>query len=431
MDDALFDSITNSEDEMIARAGINKYHACTYLRAYIMASLCLQPQLIITDSAANLNRAFRTLIDHREGEGYYNLDYIPKADFDWLIREGHIRFAARNEFRGNFSEALRVSQQGKQAVDLPSEKYTRMIDEISSDKYIYWYDLEKVSQEFTSKFKSAIKHELEKDAPISVERAKLLRSLNDRFSNEQKITYNGVKSFLLKDQDKYYEKDNADYQYIRRILRQSYDYNLPDVLGVNYCMPWHRIRPSRNQDWKLELNEVFPLECSYLCSIYAFSELPVSHLQYIWESREFGNFRYQVNQFKAGVIDLDEYILSLEKYLDKINEVVKDVYAVKHNKNTPYEGGILSSIPVRIRYCHQADNNWIVAANVAIELLDTISMLNDFSSIIQGLFVKVLPVLAQKTSIIPEPPEEINEAIILQGKGKDDGNCNGTDEQTV
>ncbi len=47
MDNALFDKITNSEDEMIARAGIPRYKACTYLRAYIMASLCFEPHLVI------------------------------------------------------------------------------------------------------------------------------------------------------------------------------------------------------------------------------------------------------------------------------------------------------------------------------------------------------------------------------------------------
>lgn len=62
MNRALFDSITNSEDEMILRTGIKRYHVCTYLRAYIMTLLCFEPRLVISDSAVNLNRAFRTLI---------------------------------------------------------------------------------------------------------------------------------------------------------------------------------------------------------------------------------------------------------------------------------------------------------------------------------------------------------------------------------
>ena len=82
---AIFDPITNSEDEMIVCAGIKRHYACAYLRAY-------------------------------------NEDFII-ADFEWLIREGHIRFAARNTFEGNFSEALRQSQISKQNVDQPSDRY--------------------------------------------------------------------------------------------------------------------------------------------------------------------------------------------------------------------------------------------------------------------------------------------------------------------
>ena len=45
-----------------------------------MASLCFEPQLVISDSAVDLNRAFGTLIDYDEGAGNYKLEYLPKAD---------------------------------------------------------------------------------------------------------------------------------------------------------------------------------------------------------------------------------------------------------------------------------------------------------------------------------------------------------------
>lgn len=414
----LFDPITNSEDAMIARAHIKKYLACTYLRAYIMASLCFEPQLIISDSSVNLNKAFRTLIDYRESEGDYNLDYMPKADFETLIREGHIRFAARDTFKGNFSEALRVSQQGKQAVDVPSERYTKKIDEICSNEYVYWYNLKEISQLFTSKFKDSIGKELNRDAPIPLERMKLLRELNDRLSDKETITYNDVKSILLRGREEKYAEKDPEYQYIRRILRQSYDYNVPDLIHADYCMPLRGIRPSRNQDWMLKADRKLFLEpdkCNLLCNIYGFSELPVSHLQYIWGSNEYENFRRQIGQFRAGVIELDEYVISLKNYLMKINEVVRDVYTVKHNKNIPYEKRKLSSIPIRIRHYFKADDSWVVAAKIINDMRNATGLLDDFFvSIIEEVFFKALPVWAKKGSVIPDPPEEINEAIILQ-----------------
>lgn len=110
-----------------------------------MASLCFEPQLVVSDSAVNLNRAFMTLIDFYEGAGNYKLEYLHKADFEWLIRNGHIRFAARDTYKGDFSEALRMFQRNMKGVDLPSEKYTKRIDEICSNEYVYWYNLDEIS----------------------------------------------------------------------------------------------------------------------------------------------------------------------------------------------------------------------------------------------------------------------------------------------
>lgn len=103
-----------------------------------------------------MNRAFRTLIDYDEGAGNNKLEYLPKADFEWLIRNGHIRFAVRDTYREDFSEALRMSQRNMKGVDLPSEKYTKRIDEICSNKYVYWYNLDDISHMFISKFKNSI-----------------------------------------------------------------------------------------------------------------------------------------------------------------------------------------------------------------------------------------------------------------------------------
>lgn len=414
MNRALFDSITNSEDEMILRTGIKRYHACTYLRAYIMASLCFEPRLVISDSAVNLNRAFRTLIDYEEGAGNYKLEYLPKADFDWLIRNGHIRFAARDTYKGDFSEALRVSQKNMKGVDLPSERYTRRIDEICSNEYVYWYNLDDISHRFTYKFMNSIKDEL-KDANILPEREKLLRKLIYILSDKETITYNGVKTILLKD----YREEDDEYKYVRRILRQSYDYNVPELLDLDYCMPLQGIKPSRDQDWKLKVAVEQVLECDFACSVYGFAALPVSHLKYIWEG--YDDFERQINCFQNGTIELNEYMEALSKYILRINDVVRDVYTIKNNDNDPYKKGKLSSLPIAIRHYCKTDDTSVVIAKILNDAWNLYNLGTDLgSSILDLFFSKFLPNLAKKKNIFPEPPEEINEAIIVQNKEEND-----------
>lgn len=416
MNKALFDSITNSEDEMILRAGIKKYHACTYLRAYIMASLCFTPQLVVSDSTVNLNRAFRALIDYKEGEGAYNLDYLPKADFETLIRDGHIRFAARDTYKGDFSEALRISQSNLKGVDLPSEKYTKKIDEICSNQYVYWYNLDDISRRFTLKFINSIKKELE-EINILPEREKLLRKLIYILSDKETITYNGVKSILLES----YSEEDDEYKHVRRILRQSYDYNVPELLGLDYCMPLQNTKPSRGQEWMLKVSAEEMLECDFACNVYGFAALPVSHLKYIWESKEYADFEGRVDDFRNGIIELNEYMEAFSKYVLRINDVIRDVYTIKNNHNEPYKKGKISSIPIAIRHYCKTDDTCVVIAKILNNAWNLYNLGTDLgSSMLDVVFSKCLPNLAKKNDIFPEPPEEINEAIIVQNEAGND-----------
>lgn len=111
---SVFDSITNSEDEMIKRAGILKSQACVYLRAYMIIRLLFFKEFVISDSSINLNRALRTLILSGEGNnGDYDLRKLPHADFGELIEDGGIKLAARDIYKGSFSESLRIAQNNK------------------------------------------------------------------------------------------------------------------------------------------------------------------------------------------------------------------------------------------------------------------------------------------------------------------------------
>ena len=118
MNNAVFDAITNSEDEMITRAKIDKKQACIYLRAYIIIRLLFFDEFVISDSSINLNRALRTLISTKEGgSGIYDLKKVPQADFGKLLESGLIKLAARDIYKGNFSERLRIAQNDKEYVD--------------------------------------------------------------------------------------------------------------------------------------------------------------------------------------------------------------------------------------------------------------------------------------------------------------------------
>lgn len=415
MEHALFDPITNSEAEMIAQAHIAKYHALTYLRAHIMASLCFNPQFVVSDTTVNLNRAFRALFDYSEGEGYYKIENVPKADFEWLVQEGHVRFAARENLKGNLFTKLRKSQLDKQAVDLPSEKYVRRIDEICSDQNIYWYALEDISKKFSSKFMDGITKELDGGSQIPPERAAMIRKVIRELSGKETFTYSDVKKILLEGRSEKAAMKEPTYRHIRQVLRQSYDYNVPEELKMDYCMPLQGMKPSRDQDWRLRAGGELRVDGSLLCNVYGFSELPAKRLEDIWHSSEYEAFTRQVSRFRAGDITLENYAAALEKYLQRINEVVRDSYAVKHNVNHAYEGKKLSNIPVAIRHYFMADDICVVIPKVVSDVWDIASLRDNFAiSLLEKVFFKVFPVLAKKRTLFPDPPEEMNEAVILQ-----------------
>ena len=413
---ALFDKITNSEDEMILNAGIPKRKACTYLRAYIMASLCFEPRFVISDTSVNLNRAFRTLVDYDEGVKFAKEDLPKEADFDRLIKEGHIRFAARDKYKGHFSDALRKSQEKMTHVDLPGSNYTEKIDEICSDKYVYWYNLDEISRRFTSKFMHFMNDDLYNNPNTLPENAKVLEKLIHRLSDEEFITYNGVKSILLEEYR--YTKEDERYKYIRGLLRRAYDSN-PPVENLDYCMPLKDIAPSRKEDWKLELLHERVLDCDLSFNVYGFAKLPVSHLKYIWESREYSRWEEQIDHFREGAFDLDEYTEAIQNYIARINDVVTDIYAMTSAHKDSFNIAELSHLPIKILQCVKADDTKAVIAKLAGGAWDTYRFCTGLDKLILGdIFFKILPNMFQWTDRFPAPPEKIKDAVILQKKTK-------------
>ncbi len=413
---ALFDKITNSEDEMIACAGIPRRKACTYLRAYIMTSLCFEPYFVISDTSINLNKAFRTLVDYDERDEYMTDDLPPNADFDWLIRTGHIRFAARDTYKGNFSEALQLFERKlKKKVDLPGENYKKKIAEICSDEFIYWYNLDEVSHKFTSNFRRYMDEALYRKTDVLPENQKLVQELIHRLSDEETFSYKDVTAIL---EDEYgFKEADSRYQYIRGLLRKSYDYNVPNCLRLDYCMPLNNIKPLPKQEWKLELTHEEVLDCNFVCDVYGLAKLPAHELKYIWDSTPGRAWQKQIDNFRAGIFDLNQYVEALNNYLLEINDAVTNNYSRKNVLDYANMKSNLSRLPFKVCHYVKADDTKVVVAKILRDLWNAGRFCTSMDPLIVGdMFFKMLPNLMQKSSKFPEPPSEIQDAIVMQCK---------------
>lgn len=417
---ALFDSIINSEDEMIKYAGLQneKYKAYIYLRAYIMSTLCFTKQIVVTDTAITLNRAFRTLIDKSEGVGNYfsNEDkYLQYPDdFSWLIKEGHIGVAFRDNF-SSFSELYRETMKDKKHVDLPSnDDYIKMIDAICPSKCIKRYSIKEASINFSNACRKQINKELN-NINILPEREKFLKNFIYRLSDKEIFTYNNAKSILLDDM-KLNEKD-PEYESVRKILRQSYDYNIPTMLGLDYRISLKNIKPDKNHDWKLDLSYK-KIKHDFICNVYGLAMLPARHLRDIWGSKEGIEFFQQLDMFEDETFDLNEYVEVLNNYLLRINVEIENNYG----KKFIHESSVKKH-EVEFRKYFKTDGKLFVVAKTASNIYTGVNYIRNFDSLIlDTLFCKLIPNIGKRIDGFPNPPEEMKEAIIMKSKSEQDIN---------
>ena len=413
----LFDPIINSEDEMIKCAGLQnaKFQAYTYLRAYIMATLCFTKKLVVTDTAVSLNRAFRTLIDKDEENGHYFGEekkyLLYPADFSWLIKNDHISIVARDSFV-SFSDLLK-EQKEKKHVDLPSEQYVEMIDAICPNRCMKKYSIEDASIKFSTTFRGQINDKLN-DINISLQMEKILKELIYRLSGEETFTYSKVKSILL-DNMKIDEK-GFEYKFIHEKLRQSYDYNIPNLLHLDYRMSFRNIKPSKNQDWKLDLN-CKKLKRDFLCSVYGLASLPARSLRDIWESKEGIDFFQQIGQLRDETFELNEYVEWLNNYLLLINDVIRDNYRERFT----HESGREKKCVVKFREYFKTDGKYFVVAKVVNDIYSGVNYVRDFDALIWDTVIcKLIPCIAKKMDGFPDPPEKMVEAVIMKSRSEKD-----------
>lgn len=334
---SVFDSITNSEDEMIKRANIKRSQACVYLRAYIIIRLLFFDEFIISDSSINLNRALRTLIDRDEGKGHYDLRKLPKADFEKLIRDGSIKLAARDIYKNDFFSSFSDTQRNKKHVDLPGKNYIGLMNDLCNDlreEDIYWWNAEQISQMFTRNIRKELETEFSDDVNL------FLRGLSNRLSGYDTLTYNMVKNEALKN----CKETSEEYQIVRKMLRDSYDYNVPKALKTDYLRLFSSpLRTIKKSNSEMYLAEQYDMPWKYSFNIYAFALLSVKNLKNIKRHMESIRYREAILQYTNGTISFEKFLEILEAYLDLLDDIFTEIYGKKYGESSP------QNIVVRIK----------------------------------------------------------------------------------
>lgn len=333
--DVVFDSITNSEDKMIERFKIPRGQACVYLRAYIMMRLLFYKEFVISDSSINLNRALRTLILQDEGGRHYDYRKLPPPDFAELIKEGAIKLAARDDYKGSFSQGLRDAQSDKKRVDLPSEQYTKMIDEICKEENIYWWNQKEVSRMFTKNIRRYLEQQYSDEINI------FLRNLSNRLSDQEILTYNIVKNEALKT----HKQTSEEYRILYDMLRNSYDYNVPEYLKLNYLKGLNSYRrPVEKYNFEVGLPEYYDISWGYSFNIYAFALLPADYLiNIVWKSGEYIRYEEAMTQYMKGLISFSQFLVAFQDYLNYIDRLLVPFY------NNRYESYNSKNIILRLK----------------------------------------------------------------------------------
>lgn len=373
---SIFDPITNSEYEMVMRAGIRKKQACLYLRAYIIIRLLFSREFVITDSSINLNRALRNLILREDSQETYDFRRVPDADFKQLIEDGTIRLAARDDHKGRLSEGLRKAQSSKKHVDLPSEEYTDLIDGICKEENVYWWNAEEVTKMFTQKIREGF------ECQFSDEINTFLRNLSYRLRDQETLTYDSVKDEALKECSQTSEK----FQILRTLLRDAYDYNIPDVLNMEYFKFFEH--PSilvKKSNLKIDKVEEYDIPWPYGFNLYAFAWLPANWLKDFWQSSQYLRYEERMSQYRKGMISFGLVLDALEDYLRFIDRHITPLY-----NSSKYVVGKPKNIIVRFQEYKDGKHPVIVATEMAVwgkNLIDT--SLDLFSEPTVNNFIKL------------------------------------------
>lgn len=407
INDAVFDSITNSEDEMIKRFKIPRGQACVYLRAYIIMRLLFFKELVISDSSINLNRALRTLISRDEGGQHYDYRNLPQADFAELIKEGSIKLAARDDYKGSFSQSLRNAQSNKKRVDSPSREYTEMIDEICKEENIYWWNEKEVSQMFTQNIRKNLEQQYSDEVNL------FLRDLSNRLSGQEILTYNMVKNEALKIK----EEISEEYRILHDMLRNSYDYNIPEYLKLNYLKGLNGFQQTiKKNSFEISLPEQYDIPWKYSFNMYVFALLPADYLiNIVWKSSEYIRYEKAMAQYMSGLISFSQFLVTFQDYLDFIDRLMVPLY-----KNR-YESNNSKNIILRLKEYKNGFDFMALTTEAGVWVYGMMEAISDIGKdpakgILKMMLANILPsIISKKYESYAKLPD-IDHAIIKLGK---------------
>lgn len=267
----------------------------------------------------------RTLILQDEGKNKYDLRKLPPADFGELIKDGSIKLAARDIYKGSFSESLRNAQNNKKRVDKPSEEYSQMIDEICAEENIYWWNEDKVTQMFTTKIRENLKEEYSDEINL------FLRDLSNRLSVYEKLDYNMVKNEALKT----HKETSEEYRILYDMLRDSYDYNIPEYFEMDYLKRFNGFHQRvKTHNYEINPPELYDIPWRYSFNAYAFALLPVEYLKIAWRSGEYIRYKAAMLQHMEGRISMSQFLVSLQDYLDYIDRLLVPFYNNRYGSET-------------------------------------------------------------------------------------------------
>lgn len=327
---SIFDPITNSEDAMVMQAHIPEGQAATYLRAYIIIRLLFSREFVITDSSICLNRALRTLILREEGGLHYDDRMLADADFAQLIKDGTIKLASRDAYKGDFSQNLknlRNAQNSKKHVSLPSKKYVDFLDGICAEENIYWWNTDEVSKMFTKNIREGLEKEFSDEVNM------FLKELRCCLQDEEVLTYDFVKDVALDRRS----EDSEEYKIVHGLLRESYDYNIPRVLGLEYLKSFNNTpRVIKKNNFEINKAEEYVIPWSYGFNLYAFSLFPAQWLKICWKSSEYIRYEKAMSQYRMGLVSFGAFLDALKDYLHYIDLLITPLYNDnKHVVDTP------------------------------------------------------------------------------------------------
>lgn len=319
--DGFFDSTTNSHNGIISP--IAKEDKCRILRAYMNARLLLFPKMYLADSDINNNGALRHLIVPTKDKEYMSKNPDLPCDYAELIKSGCIVATVRDDVElGNFSSTLFEIQKHSKHIDLPSERYTKIIQELfkSPNANLTQFKSNDVADIFKSKAEKLLNqnHFEHKDMD------KVRRRLAVDIKNMSTINLNEL---LIQIESYGFPKETPVYEDLKQILSdECYSNNIAQSLNLNYQSMVGNAHPPLNyDDNQLMFEYSVPQTCIFDIDCLAY--LPVEKLLEFSKLSERYKFINQFNLFSSGSVKTPDALFSAsERYFRQLNKNFEEYY---------------------------------------------------------------------------------------------------------